>query len=225
MNFKAPVFLVWFLMVFVIASCKKNDDAPSQESSLTTSVNVINASADTLNLYSNGSRINTTSSIYPLGSAGYLTVKFGEREYQFKKYGKSEVLFTQTLTLDTSKVYSLFITNQVDKPIFTTLDTLVADTSGRAKIRFVNASPDAGNLDVLIGDTVNFKVRAYQSASVFLPVSTGLKRIRVFKSGSTIPLSDTTRTLVGSRLYTLFSKGLLTGTGGNRFGTGLIVNR
>ncbi|TFF34944.1 DUF4397 domain-containing protein [Mucilaginibacter psychrotolerans] len=223
MNFKTIVFVLFSALA--IAACNKGDDSVPTSSTLTTTLNVVNTTTDTLNYYLNGSRVNTTSSLYPFGYTGYLAVKYDDQDYQFKRLGSADVLFNLSLTLDTNKVYSLFVAGRAAEQTFTTLDTLTADTSGRARIRFVNASPDAGNLDVLIGDTVNFKVRAYKSASVFLPVGAGIKHVRVFQSGSATAISDTTRTLVAGRVYTLFAKGKLAGIGGAKFGTGLMVNK
>lgn len=218
-----------FLMVLVLAlglaSCKVNDDVPSVESSLTTSLNVISTTTDTLNLYVNGSRVNTLSSLYPFGNTGYLTVKYGAQDYQFKRYRSADVLFNLPLTLDTSKLYSVFIAGRQAEDTFTIVDTLKADTGRRAVLRFVNASPGSGDLDVTIGDTLKFKARAYKSASVFIPIGVGLKHVKVFKSGSSTAISDTTRTMLAGRVYTLFAKGALAGTGGAKFGTGLVVNK
>jgi len=52
----------------------------------TTGLNVTNASTDTLNYYLNGTRVNNASSIYPLGSSGYIGVAVGQQNYQFKKF-------------------------------------------------------------------------------------------------------------------------------------------
>jgi hypothetical protein len=224
MNFKVPVLFV-MLLFFGIASCKVGDDALPESSTLTTTLNVVNTTTDTLNYYLNGSRVNTTASLYPFGYTGYLAVKYADQDYQFKRMGSADVLFNLSLALDTNKVYSLFVAGRAAEDTFTTLDTLVADTSGRAKVRFVNASPDAGNLDVLIGDTVNFKVRAYKTTSVFLPVGAGVKHVRVYRSGNPTAITDTTRTLVAGRVYTLFAKGKVAGVGGQKFGTGLVVNK
>jgi len=75
---------------------------------------------------------------------------------QFKSFGSPVVLMSLALTLDTGKTYSLFVAGRSPNLTFSTIDTLVADTGNLATIRFVNASPDAGTLDVMVGDTVNF---------------------------------------------------------------------
>jgi hypothetical protein len=224
MNIKLPVIIA-FIGLIAITSCKKVVDV-APDDSLTTDLNVINATADTLNYYVNGSRINNLSSLYPLGYSGYTGVAGGqERVYQFKKPRSPIVLFEMPLALDTNKNYSLFLGGLSAEQSFTVLDTLTADTGGRPKIRFVNVSPEA-NLDVFVGDTVNFKARQFKTATVFLPVNAGTKRIRVYKNGTTTnPLIDETRILLSGRIYTLFSKGTVNGRGSSALGTGLVVNR
>ncbi|OOQ60977.1 hypothetical protein BC343_21215 [Mucilaginibacter pedocola] len=208
-----------------IYSCKKGDDSVPTSSTLTTSLNVVNTTTDTLNFYLNGSRVNTTSSLYPFGYTGYLPVPFEDQNYQFKRPRSSDVLFNLQLALDTNKVYSVYIAGENADDTFTTRDTLIADTASRPKIRFVNASPGSGNLNVVINDTLRFSTRAYKTTTVFIPISAGIKHVQIYNTGSTVALSDTSRTFIAGRQYTLFAKGRITGTGGQKFGTGLVVNR
>lgn len=206
-------------------SCKKNDDVPSTASTLNTTLNVVSTIPDTLNFYVNGSRVNTASSLYPFGNTGYLTVSYSNQNYDFKRYRSTAVLFNLPLALDTGKIYSLFIAGRQATDTFTTIDTLKVDTGRRALLRFVNASPGSGDLDITIGDTLKFKARAYKTTSVFIPIGVGLKHIKVFQSGSKVAISDTTRAMLASTIYTLFAKGTLAGTGGGKFGTGMLVNK
>ena len=223
MNIKLS-FLLMAILAFGLASCKKTDDAPPAAVQ-TTGLNVTNASTDTLNYYLNGTRVNNASSIYPLGSSGYLGVAVGQQNYQFKSLRSPVVLMSLALALDSGKTYSLYVAGRSADLTFSTIDTLIADTGNLATIRFVNASPDAGNLDVMVGDTVNFKSRAFKTSTVFLPVIAGDKHIRIYQSGSGTPKIDETRTLIAGRVYTLFTKGSLKGTGTAALGTGIVVNK
>jgi hypothetical protein len=223
MNIKLSLILV-FAIATGISSCKKNDDIPADQDNRTANLNVINASADTLNYYINGTRINNNSSLYPLGSSGYIGVPVGEKTYQFKKAGNPNVLFTLPLKLDSGLVYSVFVAGQTDTEAFTAIDTLTT-VADKAVVRFVNASPDAGNLDAAVGDTVKFNTRAFKTTTVFLPVGPGLKRIRIYQAGSSTALIDETRIMQAGRIYTLFTKGRSGGSGTAKFATGLITNR
>ncbi|WP_374950288.1 DUF4397 domain-containing protein [Mucilaginibacter sp.] len=211
-------------LAFGLASCKKGDDVPA--TTQTTNLNVINAGTDTLNYYVNGTRINISSSLYPLGSSGYIGVSVGKQSYDFKKPRSPVVLLNLNLVLDSGKAYSLYVAGRSPDLAFSSIDTLKTDTASRAMIRVVNASPDAGNLDISIAkDTIRFNKRAFKTTTIFLPVKAGPKSVRVFETGSAIAKIDETRTLVAGRIYTLFIKGSLNGVGGNALGTGLVVNR
>jgi hypothetical protein len=223
MNIKLS-FLLMAILAFGLASCKKTGDV-SPAAVQNTNLNVTNASTDTLNYYLNGTRVNNASYIYPLGSSGYLGVAVGQQNYQFKSPRSPVVLMSLALTLDTGKTYSLYVAGRSADLTFSTIDTLVADTGNLATIRFVNASPDAGKLDVMVGDTVNFKSRAFKTSTVFLPVIAGDKHIRIYQSGSVTPKIDETRTLIAGKVYTLFTKGSLKGTGTATLGTGIVVNK
>jgi hypothetical protein len=222
MNIKLP-FLFITILAFGLASCKKKDDAPPAVK--TTNLNVINASADTLNYYLNGTRVNTASSVYPLGSSGYIGVAVGQQNYEFKRPRSPVVLMSLPISLDLGKTYSLYVAGRSADQTFSTIDTLAVDTGNLARIRFVNASPDAGTLDVMVGDTVNFKARAFKTSTVFLPVIAGNKHIRIYQSGTHALKIDETLLLIAGRAYTLFTKGRLSGTGTAALGTGLVVNR
>jgi hypothetical protein len=223
MNIKLPVIIV-LILALGLAACKKNDDIPSEDEGLVTNLNVVNADSDTLNFYINGTRINNTSSLYPLGSSGYIGVPYGQQDYQFKKLGSPVVLFTLPLMLDTSKNYSLFVAGNATDKVFLTVDEIKASTTV-ARIRFAHTSPDAGAIDVTVGDTVKFLARAFKTATSFVNVNAGIKRIRIYKAGTSTLLSDETKTLVTGNVYTLFTKGQLGGNGDAKFGTGLSVNR
>jgi len=224
MKIKLPVIFVLLLLTVAI-SCKKNDDIIADQDRRTANLVVVNASLNVLNYYRNGTRVNNTSSLYPLGSTGYIGVPVGERNYEFKKDGNPNVLFGLPLTLDSGMVYSLYVAGETNADTFTSIDTLVADKDGKAMVRFVNASPGAGTLDLAVGDTVRFRTRAYKTTTVFLPVGPGRKRIRVYQPGSAAAVIDETRILQANRVYTLFTSGQLNGTGSAALGTGLVVNK
>jgi len=196
----------------------------------TTNLNVVNASADTLNFYQDGTRVNNGSNLIPDGSLGYQTVTSGAQNYQFKKAGSPNTLVDIPLTLDVStltvqKLYSIFIAGETSDKVFLTRDTLVNDTTGGASVRFVNASPITGTLDVTIGNTFSYKKMAFKSATGFIHVNSGNSTLTIYQSGSTTPLASGTITLVEGTSYTLFTKGLLNGTGKSAFGVRILTVR
>ncbi|SDQ00185.1 protein of unknown function [Mucilaginibacter sp. OK268] len=219
------------------ASCKKNNDAPTVQ--LTTSLNVVNASNNVINFYQNGTRINNTSSYYPGGSLGYVTVKAGLQNFQVKLASPStpNILFSKPITLDTGKVYSLYISGQTLESVFFAEDVLKADADGNALVRFVNASPDAGPLMLAfeggslpdhVLDTVKFSNVAYKATDVaFIKVKGGfVHNVAVYQASSpSSPKRDTTIVLNAGQIYTLVSYGTVGSNGNQGLSTRLIINQ
>jgi len=83
---------------------------------------------------------------------GYLRFYTGDRNLKLGPFGASNIVVDTTVTLEDEKAYSIFV---VDK--FTSASLLIlndnseAPASGKAKIRFVNLSPD--------GETVQLRVK------------------------------------------------------------------
>jgi hypothetical protein len=225
MNIRYSV-LLFIIALAGLASCKDNDNVFKPV--IPSFINVVNATADTLNFFVNGTRQNNTSSLYPSGQTLYFQVTAGLQNYQLKKSGSPVVLFSLPLTLKDSVQYSIYIAGETADKSFNTVDFL--DTTGinttLAKVRFVNASPDAGSVSVTVGDTTGFfNSSAFKSSSSFLLLGpSGLKRVKVYVAGSATPKVDTTLSLQPSHLYTLFSRGLINGKGDAGFTVGLATN-
>jgi len=219
---RSALILVFAGLVIGLLSCKKgNGDVLATVQ--TTNLNVVNAGADTLNFYEDGTRVNNGSNLIPDGSLGYTTVTSGAQSYQFKKAGSPTALVDVPLTLDVSRLYSIFIAGETADKVFFTRDTLVSDTG--ARVRFVNASPISGTLDVTIGNTFNYKKLAFKSATGFIHVNSGKNTLTIYQSGSTTPLALGTLTLSGSTSYTLFTRGQLNGTGNSAFAARILTVR
>jgi hypothetical protein len=222
MNTKYSV-LFFILALVGLLSCKNNDNVFPKVSY--TGITVINASADTLNFYLNGTRQNNTSSLFPAGNSGLRIVSSGLQNYQFKKAGRPDVLFSVPLNLTTNTFNSVYVTGETAASLFKTVDTIPLDTLPLVtSVRFVHAAPGAGNLDVFVGDTVNFKMRAFKSSSVFLPTGSGKKEVKIYLSRSATLEKDTIITFQPNLAYTLFAKGLLNGKGNSVFGVGILIN-
>lgn len=220
-----------------VLSCKKNNDVPTV--TLKTNLNIVNASADTVNFYLNGTRLNNNSNLYPLVSTGYLTnILAGPQNFQVKKMfnpvtSTVQTLFTIPLNLNANINYSLFIAGETSGDAFTTTDFTIAqattllnttnnsDTAQNTSlIRFVNASPTAGNLDIAVGDTVKFTNVSFAKINPegFTLINSGTKTFSVYQTGTTTPLVTGTLLLSAGAAYTVYAKGALTGTNNSAFG-------
>lgn len=218
MNNKALI-IGFAVMVIGFLSCKKGGDLVTIPTAA--ALNVINASGDTLNLYQNGTRVNNLTSLAPFSQYGYLSVVSGAQMYQLKKAGSTDILADAALTLKTDNRYTLF-TAGADK-VFLLKDSLAG--SDLAQVRFVNASPTTGALDVVIRDSIKIKNIAFKSATPFYKISGGKSKLVVTRAGTTDTLLSGQITLVAASGYTIFSKGVIGGTGSSKFGVPTLISR
>lgn len=227
--------LLFFAVVTGLLSCK-DKDLP-QAAGLTTRLNVINTTTDTIKFYINGSRQNNLTDIFIGGASGYLTVLAGQQDYRFSKSNGSTVLLNTAFTLDTAKYYSIFFCGptkdqafRIADPIDSVVTAIAADTLdtdlNNAFVRFVNTSPAISALDVSVGggDTVNIKNSTFGAVSNFKPFISGTKSVKVYLSGTATPVIDTPLVLPQRRGYTLVTHGQINGTGSNAFGVSVIIN-
>jgi len=229
MNIK-PLLLVICAAFFCFEACKKNNDAPTINTSID-SLNFINAYSIPFNIYLNGSRLNSNSNLSIGGSSGYYTVPSGKQTYQVKKVFDAstavvQTLFSYTPDLTAHHYYSLFVAGASDSSAFVIQDNLpLGDTtSGVCQVRFVNASPDAGNVDLSIGG-ITYPNQAFKTGSAFGHVDTAtLSPIILIKSGTTDTLINGHYPLLQGYIYTFYAKGSLTGTGNSALGIGVTVN-
>ncbi len=204
-----------------LLSCKNNDNVFKPV--IPSFVNVVNASADTVNIYLNGTRQNNNSNLLPVAQSFYLPIPAGIENFQFKKAGTIPILFSLPLILADSVNYSLYIAGETSDKSFSTIDRLLID-SGSTTVRFVNASPDVGNVTITIGDTAYVKNTSFKLSSEFFKMGSGKKNVKMYVAGVASPKIDTIITMQPSSAYTLFSKGSLNGKGSAVFNIGVVFN-
>jgi hypothetical protein len=123
--------------------------------------------------------------------------------------------------------YTLFAIDSVSN-IGTLLleDNLAAPAAGKAHVRFVHLSPNAPAVDVAVtGGPVLFANYEFEEASAFTPVDGGTYNLEVRVAGTpTVALSLPGIVLTSGKIYTVFAKGFLGGTGAQALGAQIIVN-
>lgn len=216
---------VFFLLLGLmgVEACKNNDNVfPPKVSAF---LNVVNATGDTVNYYLNGTRKNNTSNIYPGGETYYQAVQTGTYTFGVKKAGGYNLISSMPLMLKDSVNYTVYIAGVSGSQSFTSEDVLLKDTvPNTTQIRFVNATPDAGNLDFHAGDTASYTSAAFKGQSAFLQTGYGTKAVKVYQNGSATPLVDTSILFEPGSIYTVYSRGQLNGKGGAKFDVGVALN-
>ncbi|MDB5005334.1 MAG: hypothetical protein JWQ34_3559 [Mucilaginibacter sp.] len=222
MNIRTILFFLAVVTIGLSACTKTDGDLVVTNKS--TSLSVINASADTLNFYQNGTRLNNNSNLYPFGLLSNLPVTVGLQNFQFKKAGSPNALVDAPNTIKADSTYTLIFAGETTDKVFLLTDHYVT-IGNTASIRFVNASSTVGGLDVTIGDSISYKNRTFKSATPFVKVAAGKKLLSIYKTGSTTPLiKPGDLTLVAGSSYTLYTKGDLNGTGNNAFGARILIS-
>lgn len=122
----------------------------------------------------------------------------------------TDTLRTGKINLEAQKYYTLFIIGPATAPEFLLVkDSLEVPAAGKARVRFINLSPDAGSFDLVSDGTNNlFTNTVYKMSTSFVNVD-GNKTydFEIKKSGTTkASLQDVE--LKSGFNYTIWAKGL-----------------
>jgi hypothetical protein len=226
MNYRLPI-LFFLIALTTLVACKKNyivANTPAHPPGL----NVINATADSLDFFINGTRQNIAADITPGGATYYLSVLFGTGNYSFKKAGSVVTLFSMPETLDTAADYTLFVCGESADKSFIQQDFIPDDTvTNTSAVRFVNASPNAGAINIAVsqGTSVSLTNCAFKYISNFLAIKDTINEVKVYNTSTGAALLDTTFTFLNGETYTLFTQGTPGGKGNSAFSMVQLVNQ
>ena len=101
---------------------------------------------------------------------GYLQFYTGQRHIAFGPFGASNVAVDTTVNLVDGKAYSLFVVDAYSKASVLVLnDSAQTPDSGKAMIRFINLSPDAGIVHLKVKDQTELDTgKAFKQASAYM---------------------------------------------------------
>lgn len=221
-----------------LTSCDKNDDTVSG----TAKVSVTHASPDApaVDVFIDNVKV-TPAKLEFTGTTGiltdpYLTVNAGTRNVKVSPDGTNNVI-QGSIPFSPNKIYSIFAFDTLSAT--STLKGLVLDdnlaipAAGKAHVRFLHLSPDAGNVDVSLAktnDTTKISNKPYignitpdASLSVFAPVNAGSYNIIVKAAGTTPELVNFPFNLVEGKIYTVYAKGLKANTPGTPGALGVSI--
>ena len=219
----API-VIGLIAALALTSCHKdNPVAPTPKAK----VMVVHASpnAPGVDLLVDGT-IAGTNLTYP-NNTSYLAVPAGTRNVKVNVTGTSTTVINANLALTAGTNYSVFATDSVSKISALVLtDDLAAPAAGKAHVRFVHLSPNAPAVDVAVtSGPVLFANEPFKGYSAFTPVAAGTYNLEVRLAGtSTVVLSLPGITLTAGKIYTVFAKGFVGGTGAQALGAQIIAN-
>jgi len=161
-------------------------------------------------------------------NTGYVALTSGTRNVKINVANTPTTVINSDLTLVPGTNYSVFAVNTVSSiELLVLVDDLTAPAAGKAHVRFVHLSPDAPAVDVAVtGGPVLFGNVSFKGYQGFAPVNAGTYNLEVRLAGtSTVVLPLPGIALQDGKIYTVFAKGLVAGTGNQALGAEIIVNR
>ncbi len=144
----------------------------------------------------------------------YASVPLTLAFYKTGRTSSADTIRTLKATLDKDKYHSVFLIGTPEAPETMLIkDTLTAPANGRANIRFVNLSPDAGILTLrarqtgATQDTILYEDYDYKKISKFTDLPAKSYKLELVQNGNvkgTLESQD----FVNGKTYTIWAKGL-----------------
>lgn len=162
-------------------------------------------------------------------NTAYLSVDAGTRNVKVNVAGTSTTVINADLSLTANDSYTVFAVDSVSKISTVVLnDNLAAPAAGKAHVRFVHLSPNAPAVNItLTNGTIVFGNNAFKQATDFTPLDavTYDLQVRDAATNNTVVLDLPGIALTNGKIYTVFAKGFLGGTGAQALGAQIIVNK
>jgi hypothetical protein len=173
-----------------------------------------------------------TNLVYPSNSA-YTAVNAGSTNLKVSPTGTTNYVIDADVNLNGNTNYSVFAIDSVSRiKAAVVSDNLTAPAAGKAHVRFFHFSPNAPAVDIAVaGGPVLFSSRSFNdqgnnaSFGNFTAVDAGNYTLEVRAAG-TMPaiLTIPNVSLTSGKIYTVFAKGFLGGTGTQALGAQVIMN-
>ena len=221
-KFLALIPVALLTAVVFVSSCTKEEEKTYAKVLVTHS----SPDAPGVDLLVDGSKQNSSALNYP-NNTGYLQVESGARNIKVNATGTSTTVINADLTLEKDKNYSVFAIDSVSRiSALVVADDLTTPASGKAHVRFIHLSPNAPAVDVAVtGGGVVFGNKSFKDYTAFTPLDAGTYNLEVRVAGtSTVALPLPGIALQAGKIYTVFAKGFLGGSGAQALGAEIIVN-
>ncbi len=213
-------------VLFLFSSCDEDDDDNNMMAHANVLVAHASPDAPGVDLLVDDTKVNSAALTFP-NNTGYLMVDAGTRNIKVNVTGTSTTVIEADLPLTQDANYSVFAVDSVANiSALVITDDLTAPASGKAHVRFIHLSPDAPAVDIAVdGGAVVFGSYSFKEYTAFTPLDAGSYDLEVRVAGTaTVALDLDPITLEAGKIYTVFAKGFLGGTGAQALGAEIIVN-
>ena len=232
-TFNSPLKFMAMLMialttVFSFSACSDDEDAATPTPASAGKLMIIHASPDApaVDLLLDGTKLNSSAVNYTDNTA-YISAAAGTRVLKVNVAGTSTTALQDSLSVVSGKNYSFFAINSVSNlSELVVEDNLAAPAAGKAHVRFIHLSPDAPAVDVAVtGGGVVFGNQSFEDFTAFTPLDANTYNLEVRLAGtSTVVLPLPGIVLTAGKIYTVYAKGFVGGTGAQELGAEIIVN-
>lgn len=211
---------------FGISSCN-HDETPILN---TANLMVVHTSPDApgVDLLVDNIKVNASALTFP-NNTGYLPLIEGTRNLKVNVAGTTTTVINADVPFTKNTSQTLFAIDSVSKLSTLLLtDNLTAPAAGKAHVRFVHLSPNAPAVDIALANAgaVVFPNVSFKGYTAFTPLDAGTYNLEVRVAGSqTVALPLPGIVLEAGKIYTVFAKGFLSGTGSQALGAQIIVNK
>lgn len=204
--------------LLAFTSCLDDDDS-NLENVPVAYVSLYHGSPDApdLDIEVDGRQINAYPFEYT-DFTGYLRFYTGERNLRFGPYASSSIDIDTTVDFEANQLYSVFVVDEFeDAGVVVTHDNSDTPAKGKAKIRVINLSPDAGDIDLIAnGDDIWSADLAFKESSEFTEVDAAEYDFQVRSSANDDLLLTVPDIQLQPRyFYTIIIRGFETPPGGN----------
>lgn len=219
---------VGLLAVSLFSSCKKNDPYDFEDT-IGAEVNLINASPDApaAQLYVEDI-LRTPSSVTFGQASGYYKTFLGDQDVIIKSATGEATLSSSHVQFDAFNSYTFFLVGQNSGlGMITVTDDLTAPAAGKAKVRFVNASPNASSVSLNIGGNVIATNQNFRAVGAQVEITAGTYAVVLSNVAGGTTTTNTTAgvSFQSGKIYTVYAKGLVGNTGTAAFTAGIYNNK
>lgn len=196
------------LIISSLNSCVKSDDSSLNLSA----ISFIHAAPGLgpVDFYLNGGRVNGDSIIAYNDTIPHKLLSSGTIAIVVKKYISSTTYISTSIELENEKNYSFFVAGQPNAVSSLLInDDLSAPLSGKAKLRFINLSPDAPSLNFKLNANTLFGTMAFKAYSDFNSIDPGNHTISISNATNGAILSEQNLTVEAGMIYTVWANGLV----------------
>lgn len=228
LRYKSLTLVFVAFSTFFLSSCLKDDNYNQQ--SIVSALTVINASPDAPAY----DFVLNRQAVYPKNRSytdriDYFILNTGRYNASFYEYQtNTKPIYETAITLANGKYHSLFLAGTQADSLTSLLiqDDLILPAAEKAKLRFINLSPDAGALDfAIVTDSLFASKKDFKDYTDFYEIPAGEYKASLKSSSGTKVNHAFNLKLTAGKIYTVWARGLVETTNEKQiFEDGLIIH-